>query len=231
MDPRKLFIDDRLQGICAYCGATADSRDHVPSRILLDEPYPNNLPVAESCTQCNQGFSLSEEYFACLIECVIQGTTIPNIKFRPKVAETLEARPSIRQRIEHSKEVGENNNVIWKPESERVKEVILKLARGHVSYELGIHHIEPPEIIEILPIPVMSEEQIRLFFSLENDVGHLYPEIGSRAFINSLTGKATAYDRWHIIQGDRYQYALGQSCGDWVKIVFSNYLACHVMWQ
>ena len=231
MDPRKLFIDDRFPGICAYCGAVTDSRDHVPSRILLDEPYPNNLPVAESCIQCNQGFSLSEEYSACLIECVIQGTTIPNSNFRSKVAETLVSRPSIRQRIELGKEVDENNNTIWKPELERVTEVVLKLARGHVSYELGIQHIESPEIIEIFPIQVMSEEQIELFFSLENEVGHLYPEIGSRAFINSLTGKATAYDQWHIIQSDRYQYALGQSCGDWVKIVLINYLACYVVWQ
>ena len=76
----------------------------------------------------------------------------------------------------------------------------------------------------------MSEEQHRLFFSLENEVGGLYPEIGSRAFINVLTGKPTAYDQWHVVQADRYAYAVGQSCGDWVKIVLSDYLACHVAW-
>ncbi len=64
MDPKKLFIDERLKGNCAYCGAVADSRDHIPSRVLLDEPYPENIPVAESCTKCNGGFSSDEEYLA-----------------------------------------------------------------------------------------------------------------------------------------------------------------------
>lgn len=230
MDPKKLFVDDRFKGVCAYCGGAADSRDHVPSRVLLDDPYPNNLPVAESCVQCNQGFSLSEEYLACFIECVIRGTATTNNDFRPKVMETLTARPSIGQRIEHSKRLDENNQTFWVPETERVKEVVLKLARGHIAYELGLQHTEEPELVEITPIPVMSEEQHRLFFSLENEMGSLYPEIGSRAFINVLTGKPTAYDQWHVVQAGRYAYAVGQSCGDWAKIVLSDYLACHVAW-
>jgi hypothetical protein len=230
MDPKKLFLDDRFRGVCSYCGAVADSRDHVPSRILLDEPYPDNLPVAESCVRCNKGFSLSEEYLACFIECVIQGTTTPDDNFRPKVVETLKARPSIRQRIENCKRVDGNNQTHWVPEAERVEEIVLKLARGHIAYELGLQHIEEPEAVEITPIPCMSEDQLRLFFSLENEVGSLYPEIGSRAFINVLSGKPTAYDQWHVVQRNRYQYVVGQSCGDWVKIVLSNYLACRVAW-
>jgi hypothetical protein len=57
MDPKKLFIDERLKGICAYCGARPESRDHVPSRVLLDKPYPENLPVVEACFKCNGEFS------------------------------------------------------------------------------------------------------------------------------------------------------------------------------
>lgn len=228
MDPKKLFIDERLSGICSYCGAIADSRDHIPSRVFLDKPYPQNLPIAESCTKCNQGFSVSEEYFACLLECIVHGTTNPNGDFRPKITAILNARPSIKEKIECSKVIDENQNILWTPETARIKEVVLKLARGHMAYELGIQHIDEPDFIEILPIPCMSEAQLESFLSLEDT--YLLPEIGSRSFINTLAGRTTAYQQWRIVQADRYQYSIGQSQGDWVKFVLSNYLACHVIW-
>jgi len=229
MDPKKLFIDDRMKGVCAYCGGVPDTRDHVPSKILLDEPYPENLPVAESCSSCNRGFSASEEYLACLIECVINGTTSPNDNFRPKIAATLKARPAIANRIESGKEVDAGGNLIWQPEEERVKEIILKLARGHLAYELGIQRIEEPEFLDVFPLPSLDENQIESFFSLLSS--HLYPEIGSRAFVSVCSGKHTAFERWLVVQKNRYQYAIGQSEGDWVKIVINDYLACHVAWD
>lgn len=230
MDPKKLFMDERLKGNCAHCGASADSRDHIPSRVLLDEPYPENLPVAESCSKCNGGFSADEEYMSCLIECVIQGTTLPNDRFREKVAKILKERPSIAVRIENGKKFDQNNNPIWQPEWNRLREVILKLARGHMAYELGLQHVEEPQIVDILPSPSMTKDELERFNSLE-DAGHLYPEIGSRAFVNLSLGKPTAYDKWHVVQEGRYRYTIGQSSGDWVKFVLSEYLACRVVWE
>lgn len=62
MDPRHLFVDKRLTGICVYCGGEPSTRDHVPSKVFLDEPYPeNNLPVVPACETCNNSFSLDEE--------------------------------------------------------------------------------------------------------------------------------------------------------------------------
>ena len=49
MDPRQLFFDDRFKDACAYCGNNADTRDHVPSKVLLDEPLPPDLPVVAAC--------------------------------------------------------------------------------------------------------------------------------------------------------------------------------------
>ena len=231
MDPKQLFIDERFKGICAYCGADADSRDHVPSRVLLDEPLPENLPVVESCAKCNRDFSIDEEYVACLIECVIQGTSSPNDKFREKVAKTLSARPSIAARINDAKTIDKEHMLIWLPENERVRTVILKLARGHMSYELGLQHIEEPQLVDMRPIPNMTEDEQYSFNSLDKTEGILYPELGSRAFINLLSGKPTAYGGWHVVQDGRYRYAIGQSSGDWVKFVLSEYLACRVVWE
>lgn len=226
-----MYIDRRLQGSCIYCGAYVESRDHVPSKVLLDKPYPENLPVVESCSKCNQGFSADEEYLSCLIESVIHGTTKPNERFREKVAKTLNARPSIAARIERGKELDLHGNPIWQPEWARVRNIVLKLARGHMYYELGLHHIEEPSIVNIVPAPSMTEDEIDQFNSLdENDV-FLYPEIGSRAFIYLLSGKLTAYRGWYVVQDGRYRYSIGQSSGDWVKFVLSEYLACLVVWE
>lgn len=229
MDPRKLFVDQRLVGICSYCGAFADSRDHVPSKVLLDEPYPMNLPIADSCTACNLGFSASEQYVACLLECVKHGTTQPNESFRAKVAATLKARPAIAQRIEAAKSIADNGAIVWQPEGDRVREVILKLARGHLAYELGLQRMDDPVVFQVTPWVVMSEQERKSFFNIIPSP--IYPEIGSRSFKNSLLGKPTAYECWHVVQESTYQYAVGQGDGDWVQIFLQDYLACRVVWD
>ena len=229
MDPKKLFFDDRLKGMCAYCGGAPDSRDHVPSKILLDEPYPDNLPVTESCTTCNQGFSVAEEYLACLIECVTNGTTCPNENFRPKIAAILKARSSIASKIESGKHLGEDGNLFWQPDEELVRDVVLKLARGHIAYELGMQRTNEPECVNIFPLAGVSKDQLEEFYTLPSS--HLYPEIGSRAFVCVCSGKQTAFENWVVVQDNRYQYAIGQSEGDWVKIVINGYLACLIAWD
>ncbi len=100
-----------------------------------------------------------------------------------------------------------------------------------MAYELGIQHTEEPVILDVLPVPLLSEDQLTSFNSLENEGHFLYPEIGSRAFINLLKGKPTSYRNWNTVQNGLYRYKLGQSNGDWVKFVLSEYLACRVVWE
>lgn len=83
MDPRQLFVDERLTGFCVYCGAAPESGDHCPSKVLLDEPFPPNLPVLDACADCNNHLSLDEQYIACLIETVICGSANPDDVSRP----------------------------------------------------------------------------------------------------------------------------------------------------
>ena len=100
-----------------------------------------------------------------------------------------------------------------------------------MSYELGLQHTEEPIIVDIVPTPCMTDAELEIFNSLDEDEGILYPEIGSRAFVNLLSKKPTAYGEWHVVQDGRYRYAVGQSSGDWVKFVLSEYLACRVVWE
>jgi hypothetical protein len=138
MDPRKLFVDERLRGFCSYCDDLPDTRDHVPSRVFLDEPFPANLPVVEACRSCNESFSQDEEYIACFIECVLRGTTEPLQIQREKIKKILIERPLLAARIQESCSRNEMGNMVWKVEMERVENVILKLARGHLAFELNV---------------------------------------------------------------------------------------------
>jgi hypothetical protein len=71
MDPRQLPIDNRLIGVCVFCGGHPDTRDHAPSKVFLDEPFPEDLAVVEACAECNRSFSIDEEYLACFLEAVL----------------------------------------------------------------------------------------------------------------------------------------------------------------
>ena len=63
MDPRQLCVDKRLTGMCAYCGGQPDTRDHVPSRVFLSDPVPDDLSVVEACEECVifNGFAEQEQ--------------------------------------------------------------------------------------------------------------------------------------------------------------------------
>ena len=233
MDPKQLFMDERHRGYCAYCGAIPDSRDHVPSKVLVDEPYPPDLPVVSACSQCNESFSLSEQYIACLIECVLVGSTDPEVVTRPKIKRILADNPSLRKRIDESRRDGKDGTVIWYPEDDRVNEIGLMLARGHMAYEL-YPMLEDPYTVSWTPIVSMNAEQENQFEKDTESAWSAWPEIGTRAF-SRLAGKAPDKfeidGSWVIIQPGRYRYAVTESGANSVRIVMSEYLACWVIWQ
>lgn len=100
MDPRHLFIDERHTSMCVYCGSRPDTRDHIPSKVLLDEPYPPELLDVGACQRCNASFSLDEQYLTCFLDCVICGNAEASDVHRPNVKRILEDNPALRCRIE-----------------------------------------------------------------------------------------------------------------------------------
>lgn len=105
----------------------------------------------------------------------------------------------------------------------------MKLARGHVAFELGHQRTDDPEFIEVFPIPTMASEALGAFLDLGSS--SLWPEVGSRSFVQLLTGGQSAFYKWLIVQEGNYAYAIGQGAGDWVKLIIGDYLACHVAWD
>lgn len=231
MDPRKLFFDDRFSGFCVFCGAVAGTRDHVPSKVLLDEPYPANLPIVAACETCNNAFSKDEPYLACLLECAIHGSASAAGVGREKVKRLLSEKPHFAIEMEASRSVDGEGNLSWAPNYDRVSAVVLKLARGHAAYEFSEPCLDEPESVVIVPIATLTEEQRRLFE--QGDVHQEmqgWPEVGSRAFCRLFVSDSEIFSEggWNEVQLGRYRYLALPGLA--IRIVLSEYLACEVTW-
>jgi hypothetical protein len=234
VDPKHyLFVDQRMLGRCAYCGGTPDTRDHVPSKVLLDDPLPANLPIVEACAACNRGFSLEEEYLACFLECVLVGSSDVELVRRPKVKRALSHNKRLAKRIQSAARLDENGVCVWTPESDRVRNVVVKLGRGHVAYELSLTQLDEPREVFFLPRSAMSASENKVF-ERAGAVGFRgWPEVNSRAFLRACGAEPYVGQRgpWIVVQSGQYRYAVDQHGGVRVQIVLAEYLACVVDWE
>lgn len=64
----KIIYNRNSYSECVYCGAKADTREHVPSKVFLNKPYPDNLGIVPACFKCNNSFSRDELFLSILIE-------------------------------------------------------------------------------------------------------------------------------------------------------------------
>lgn len=225
----KPFGDERTLAVCIYCGGPRETRDHVPPRVLLDEPFPENLPVVPSCTSCNSSFSLDEEYCAALIDCAAVGTAMPTPRHRPKVRAILERKPALASMLQAARSVDESSgSVSFAPDLDRLTAMALKLARGHAAYELHtVDDAEPAEVCIAL-LASLDEGSKDAFES--SPVACLYPEIGSRA-MTRMFEHGVPSPSWIIVQAGRYRFLASPGLPMLVRMVIGEYLACEVVWK
>jgi hypothetical protein len=218
------YSDDRASTLCVFCGSPPKTRDHCPSKVLLDAPYPTNLAIVPSCAKCNHGFSMDEEYFACLVATAIAGAPDPAKFIRTKAARILESSPLLRERLLKSQYLVEGT-VAFLPEDERVKSVLLKNARGHAFFELNEHFLDGEPDIWYVPLHQMTDAQRNAFESVAEL--EVFPEVGSRGMQRMLV-PGTQVSKWIEVQNDVYRYQVVCAKKVAVKIVLQNYLACQV---
>ncbi len=229
MDPRKLFYDDRLK-TCVHCGSAPEDGDHVPSKVLLDQPYPPNLPVVSSCRSCNNSFSADEPYLACMIDCAASDAEEAGHVPRDRVRRLLVERRELAHEIEALRATDSLNRLICDLSNPRVANVVLKLARGHIAFECGELVLQPPHVLSAVLLEEMTRSD-RAAFETEPEPS-IFPEIGSRAFLAMATagGFAAAAPGWNIVQAGRYRYLVSWGKGLSVRMVLSEYLACVAAW-
>lgn len=242
MDQLKNLADERLIVGCIYCGEPEETREHVPSRVFLDAPLPENLPVVGACRKCNNDFSMDEAYLACLVEAVIAGTTDPERIRRPGVANILRRTPALRARLEAAKSCA-NGQPQFAIEPERIKNIVVKLARGHAAFELSQPYRDEPASVWWRPLAMMDEEQLGEFEA--SQIAETFGEIGSRGMqrwmvvqltLQSDSGetstKGMLVNDWVEVQEGRYRYhAIDDGDTAKIKLVIGDYLACEVVWS
>jgi hypothetical protein len=219
------YSDERLDSFCVYCAKLPDTRDHVPSKVLLTQPYPENLPVVPCCEKCNNGFSQDEEYFACLIECVLFGTVeIENLQ-RDAIKSILRRKPALHKKIAQVL-LPTQTNPVFQPDWERVNNVFIKLSKGHAAFENSELQLDDPTSLIVKPLMSMTEEESKIFWA--ENTSFALPEIGSRLFQRLMLGG----DSWVHVQPGSYQYSVDFMLAVHirVRIIVRDYLTCTALW-
>jgi hypothetical protein len=224
--------DSRFDNICCYCQNYIYeniTRDHVPSKVLLESPFPENLPVVFCCYDCNQNFSTDEEYFACMIEYICSETADIELFERVKIREILNKKKHLRKRIEDNLEVRDGVIKVT-VEMEAINKIIKKLIYGHLAFEFANPYISEPDYIIFNTLDKLSPEDLDLFFSTQEI--EKAPELGSRsALVMTFYNNVPIYD-WKIVQDDIYHYKIDVFQGvTFVKILIRNKICIMAEWQ
>ena len=231
------YADERHKGWCIHCGAVLGSvesnLDHVPSKTILDRPFPENLPTVRICKSCNTSFSNDEEYFTAFLGSVLAGTTDPDQQVVERVEKTLNRNYRLQDEIESQLEVVKdaegNDQVTFVPVLARIQNVVVKNARGHVLFEHGQPAEGEPARIAIQPIPTLPPDTLASFETIDYGAG--WPEVGSRLMTRLVTGEDMRADGWVVVQPNVYRFAVMERGQIVVRTVIREYLATEVAWD
>lgn len=217
--------DERLDAFCVYCSGEPSTRDHVPPKVLLDPPYPENLPVVGSCQACNEGASLDEEYLACLLEVAVCGSVLPIDLTRPTIARKLAENRGLAARLQRATTTQGKERLV-EAETARVERVLEKIGRALWNFEGAETSGDMTATTEFAPLVVLSaDDRARFFHAVSPEI---WPEVGSRMMTRMAIG-FTDGNTWEHVQAERFSYAieLGRA-GVTVKMLLRGYLAALV---
>lgn len=225
-------MDWRIKDLCVYCGDPADTRDHVPSKCFLDEPYPDNLSVVPCCSKCNNMFSKDEEYVSCLIDCINEGVDSPFKVSRLKTRKSFEHSTKLAKDIK-SEITLLDNGIKYNYNKHRFEQVMYKLAYGHLAYENSTLSFDSKYQVKIESLKQFDEHTLCVFE--KPYYSELLPEVGSRSLSKvrgfliqeGYTG-FKCFSNWQEIQNGRYRYCVAPDSNR-IKIVIAECLAIEVI--
>ncbi|WP_059173222.1 hypothetical protein [Bacillus sp. FJAT-27445] len=226
---------------CVYCGKTASTREHCPSRAFLSKPYPSKLPTVPACEGCNNGFSSDELYTKAFIVAYKQYCLY---KSNPNLSERREVKDA-QQKFEECVNSGEIHF------DDRIARILIKLAICHMAYELttGFPTDSWEGIFESVSYtfrPNMQADEVDFWddFIPMND--KILPIIGSRAFNQiyvleprMLTADSSeeytapfAVMNWIDVQDNNYRYVCWLDKKNiHVKLVIDEFVYAHVVFD
>lgn len=217
---------------CIYCGSKASSREHSPSKVFLNLPYPDNLPTLPACRKCNNSYSddeLYSEVFLDSLKC-FSG-------YEDNISEENQSRIYKNMAFYDAQKFYYNYvQDISVSVPEQLVGILKKLSFCHVVYELceGYNYGDQ-NTIEIIEFVCrfrfqMKNEQIEEFKMPINIDESVIPELGSRIYENiriiepllkPIGGGADLKMNlvllfWTVIQENNYEYIV------WIDKDFIN---------
>ncbi|WP_158583002.1 hypothetical protein [Lysinibacillus yapensis] len=170
---------------CIYCGEESGTRDHVPSKVFLNKPFPENLPTLPACIKCNNSYSNDELVVSLLVQLLKQKHYGSEYSFSEE----------IMSRIENERNVDIVNNIRDSISSGQVSKfhnqilnVLAKLAIGHLVWEISEGYYVDEEStscsvsLSYSFLNDMHKQEINEFSSYFIITNETLPELGSRAY-------------------------------------------------
>lgn len=217
---------------CIYCGKPATTREHIPSKAFLIEPFPENLFTIPACFECNNGFSKDEEYMACYLD-VLRSYVFQDYVCNENTRQKLQQNESLRELL--NRQIEYTDGILkYTYDVDRFKRIITKLAKCHAGFEFDLVDFDRIPDVRFDFIFNLSDEQREAFEQIHLD--DKITEVGSRmdntmCIIQDInTGNAFVFYQWNEIQENQYRYQVFRNAQDGVsvEIVIYELLFCCV---
>lgn len=218
---------------CIYCSQIATTREHVPSKVFLTEPFPENLPTVPACFECNNGYSDDEKYVACFLD-VLKSSIYTNYICRNHTTLRLEKDNRLKNLIVEQIKINDGK-VYFDFDEERLIRILIKLARGHAGFEFDLIDFDVDNIKLWYDFTFNISEDVIMEFNSTPETDKA-PEVGSRGCItpfivqNIETGEVLSFMFWKDVQDEQYRYQvlINEDKGISVKIVIYEMLYCKI---
>ncbi|MHC4044594.1 hypothetical protein [Bradyrhizobium sp. 23AC] len=146
------------------------------------------------------------------------------------MANILKNSPALVQRLKRAR-AETAAGIVWAVEEDRVKQVLVKLARGHATFELNTPRLKEPNVYWARPLVTLSAGDRAYFEGTTTGSTGLWPEVGSRMLTRLVEPEPSVFhDGWIIVQENRYRYRPCWDDGVRIFIELRGYLACEVGW-
>jgi hypothetical protein len=201
-----------LESYCIYCHCeSASTRDHIPPRVFLDEPYPSYLDVVPACDLCNKSFSSDELYVSCYLDLFRNFLSDNNIKLRSKTIKALKYDESLLKKL--NEQIYVKSDQVMSFNSSSFNRILEKLSLGHICrMHDRVIYDKKSIIIEYKFLNQMTREDLSVFdetFSVEiaGEIGSDYVErLYVRTSINNSNSSSDIIADWSYIQNGNYRY-------------------------
>lgn len=221
---------------CIYCGTLATTREHIPSKAFLLEPYPENLPTIPACFECNNSYSEDEKYVACFLD-VLKSQIYSDYSQQEQTNIRLSKDEKLQRILKEEIRV-DDGKVYYQPDERRIFRILLKLARCHAGFEFDHVNFDDTKANIWYDFSFNISGEVMLDFNLTPEMDKA-PEVGSRGVVtpfvvqNVETGETVAFAFWNEVQEDQYRYqvSLNEDGSITVKIVIFEFLHCKVTFE